>query len=63
MDELPRCPDLVIPITALGTVGHVLMLLVGGAALMTGSLAATRSGSLFLAMFLAGPGVYFFVLA
>lgn len=30
---------------------------------MTGSLAATRSGSLFLAMFLAGPGVYFLVLA
>lgn len=29
MDELPRGPNLVIPITALGIVGHVLMLLVG----------------------------------
>lgn len=29
MDELSRGPDLVVPITALGIVGHVLMLLVG----------------------------------
>lgn len=62
-DELSRVPDLVVPITALGIVGHVLMLLLGFAVLVAGSLAATRSGSLFLTLFLTGPGVYFLVLA
>jgi len=62
-DDLSRVPDLVVPITAMGIVGHLLLLLLGIGTLALGSLAATRSDSLFLAAFLAGPGVYFLVLA
>lgn len=62
-DDLSHVPDLVVPITPMGIIGHILLLALGTAAVALGSLVATRSGSLVFAGVVGGLGVYVMLIA